>query len=74
MKIVNVHRRLLFAKPSAVGALLDSMASPSDVLWPGYAWPRLKLNRLLSVGSSGGHGPIRYVVEAYQPGHSVRLR
>lgn len=28
----------------------------------------------LNVGSTGGHGPVRYSVEAYEPGLSVRFR
>jgi hypothetical protein len=32
------------------------------------------LDRPLQVGAVGGHGPIRYTVEAYQPGESIRFR
>ncbi|MBD0327624.1 MAG: hypothetical protein ICV68_14400, partial [Pyrinomonadaceae bacterium] len=28
----------------------------------------------LAVGTSGGHGPIRYMVEAYEPGRRIRFR
>jgi hypothetical protein len=34
----------------------------------------MKLDRPLGVGARGGHGPIRYVVEAYVPAHCVRFR
>jgi hypothetical protein len=74
MKVVNVHQRLLHASPEQVGALIDSLGSPADALWPGKVWPRLKFDRPLAVGAIGGHGPIRYVVEAYTPGQSVRFR
>lgn len=74
MKVVNVHQRLLHATPQQVGALLDALGSPADALWPGKAWPRMKFDRPLAVGAIGGHGPIRYVVEAYTPGQSVRFR
>lgn len=74
MKVVNVHQRLLHAAPEQVGALIDSLASPADALWPGQAWPRMKLDRPLGVGATGGHGPMRYFVEAYTPGQSVRFR
>jgi hypothetical protein len=39
LKVVNVHQRLLHASPERVGALIDSLASPEDRLWPGR-WPR----------------------------------
>ena len=74
MKVINVHQRLLHAPPDKVGALIDSLASPADALWPGQAWPRLKFDRPLGVGAAGGHGPIRYFVEAYTPGQAIRFR
>jgi hypothetical protein len=74
MKIVNVHQRLLHAHPERVGALIDTLASPGDRLWPHHAWPRMRFDRPLGVGATGGHGPIRYVVESYVPGQCVRFR
>jgi len=74
MKVVNVHQRLLHASPERVGALIDSLASPNDAMWPRQNWPRMKLDRPLAVGAVGGHGPIRYFVESYAPGHQVRFR
>ena len=74
MRVLNVHERLLAASPSDTGALIDSLASEDDRLWPGDAWPRMHFDRPLGVGARGGHGPIRYVVEAYEPGKRVRFR
>lgn len=34
----------------------------------------MRLDRPLQVGAAGGHGPIRYEVEAYEPGRIVRFR
>lgn len=74
MKIVNVHQRLLYASPEQVGALIAALSSPEDVLWPNDTWPRMKFDRPLGVGATGGHGPIGYFVEAYVPGESIRFR
>jgi len=74
MRIHNVHERLIEAPELEVGRLLDSLASPEDQLWPTDRWPRMVLDGPLGPGASGGHGPIRYVVEAYEPGRSVRFR
>ena len=74
MKIINVHQRLLQAPPERAGALIDTLASPQDLLWPRTHWPRMVLDAPLGVGAAGGHGPIRYVVEAYAPGLQVRFR
>jgi hypothetical protein len=69
--IRNVHERLLAAGPDEVGALLDSLSSPDDRLWPNRRWPAMKLDHGLEVGSDGGHGPVRYKVDRYEPGRLV---
>ncbi len=74
MKVVNIHERELQGSPQQVGALIDSLSSSQDALWPTRCWPRMKFDRPLSVGAEGGHGPIRYFVEAYEPGHSITFR
>jgi hypothetical protein len=74
LKVINVHQRLLHASPERVGALIDSLSSPVDALWPRKSWPRMSFDRPLAVGARGGHGPIRYFVEAYEPGESIRFR
>ena len=74
MRVRNVHERELQASPERVGALVDSLASRDDSLWPRLAWPRMEFDRPLSVGARGGHGPIRYFVEEYVPGTSIRFR
>lgn len=74
MKVQNIHQRALPASPQQVGALIDALSSPDDLLWPCQSWPRMAFDRPLSVGASGGHGPIRYVVDAYTPGHSITFR
>ena len=74
MNVRNVHERILPAPPARVGALVDSLASAEDGLWPRDRWPAMRFDRPLGVGAVGGHGPIRYRVEAYEPGRSVRFR
>lgn len=73
MKVRNVHERSFHAT-DRVGRLIDSLASPADALWPIQSWPRMVFDRPLEVGAAGGHGPIRYIVEDYQPGRSIRFR
>jgi hypothetical protein len=74
MRVLNIHERNLPIAPARVGELLDTLASPNDRLWPKAAWPRMAFDRPLGVGADGGHGPIRYVVAAYDPGVSVVFR
>ncbi|MFD9354625.1 SRPBCC family protein [Streptomyces sp. NPDC060031] len=74
MGVYNVHERLLDAKGSEVGALIDSLAGgAADRLWPHSNWPAVEFDRPLAVGASGGHGPVRYTVTAYVPGTWVRF-
>jgi len=74
VKVTNVHERLLPASPARVGQPLDSLAGPDDRLWPSADWPPMRLDRPLQVGAAGGNGPIRYEVEAYDPGRRVQFR
>ena len=74
MQVLNVHKRELIADSEQVGALLDSLSSSADALWPWHSWPRMEFDRPLVVGAAGGHGPVRYFVEEYQPGQSITFR
>jgi len=74
MKVLNIHERELEASHERVGALVDSLSSENDRLWPIHSWPRMKFDRPLGIGARGGHGPIGYVVEEYEPGQTVKFR
>lgn len=72
--VVNIHAREFPVEAERLGELLDGLASDRDRLWPAHRWPPMRLDGPLQVGAKGGHGPIRYVVERYEPGRSVRFR
>jgi len=74
MKVRNVHERVLDVPAFDPAVLLDGLASPDDALWPRHLWPAMKFDRPLQVGAVGGHGPIRYTVEEYEPGRRIRFR
>ena len=71
MRILNVHERSFRSSPEQAARLLDSLSSPDDALWPSKHWPRMRLDKPLGLGATGGHGPIRYSVVAYEPGKKV---
>lgn len=74
MKVLNVHERVL-PQAAEVGTLIDGLGDAHhDRLWPSERWPAMTLDRPLAVGAAGGHGPIRYVVDEYEPGRRVRFR
>jgi hypothetical protein len=74
MAVISLHVRHLPVPVSEVGALMDTLASEGDLLWPVHRWPAMRFDRPLDVGAVGGHGPIRYTVEHYVPGRWVRFR
>lgn len=74
MAVVNVHERVLDAPRAEIGKLIDSLASADDRLWPRDRWPAMRFDRPLGVGAVGGHGPIRYSVESYEPGFRIQYR
>lgn len=74
MAVLNIHTRRVPGTVAEAGALLDSLASEDDRLWPGRRWPPMRFDRPLGAGAAGGHGPVRYTVEEYQPGLRVRCR
>ncbi|MGP4019432.1 SRPBCC family protein [Saccharopolyspora sp. 5N708] len=73
MAIRNTHVRHLPVDEGTAGALIDSLASSHDRLWPHDDWPPMEFDGPLGVGAAGGHGPIRYRVIAYAPGRWVRF-
>lgn len=74
MQVRNTHERMLPVSPEIAGAMLDSLASEQDRLWPRDRWPAMRFDRPLCVGAVGGHGPIRYFVQTYHPGERVCFR
>lgn len=74
MQVVNIHRRALRASAGEVGHMLDSLSSQEDAIWPSHSWPKMKLDRPLSIGAAGGHGPVRYLVQEYISGKRVKFR
>src|SRR5262249_36462925 len=69
----NVQSRVIDAPAPVLGALVDGIAGSGDRLWPAPNWPAIRLDRGLTVGSKGGHGPIRYSVIEYEPGARIRF-
>lgn len=74
MQVLNVHGREFDLPLATVGSLIDSLASTNDSLWPNEKWPPMRFDRALDAGTRGGHGPIRYYIEDYQPSRLVVFR
>jgi hypothetical protein len=74
MKVINIHQRIIHQPKSAVVELFNTLASKNDLMLATNKWPAMKLDIGLTVGSKGGHGPIRYTIEAYSPGEFIQFR
>ncbi|MEM8895576.1 MAG: hypothetical protein AAGC88_13425 [Bacteroidota bacterium] len=48
-----------------------TLATKDDKVWPIDRWLRMKFRDGLEVGSSVGHGPIRYQVGYYDPENPI---
>ncbi|MBX2802106.1 MAG: hypothetical protein KTR31_30780 [Myxococcales bacterium] len=73
MRFTSIHECRFAAPVQRASELLDGLSSEEDRLWP-HGWPEQRFDGPLAVGATGGHGPIRYSVEAYEPGRLVSYR
>jgi hypothetical protein len=74
MKVENIHTRMYPVEKELIWSYIEKISSKEDQIWPFENWPRMILRPKLSVGASGGHGPIRYFVEAIDIGKRIVFR
>lgn len=68
MRIHNVHERTLPIDADAAWALVDSLGTPDDRLWP-RRWPRMRRTEAIAQ-----HAFVKYHVVGREPGQSLRFR
>lgn len=74
MKVLNIHKRTLNQPKRKVTELLKTLSTENDKIWPKEKWPEMKFKDGIQVGAKGGHGPIRYTVEKYNPNEIIQFR
>lgn len=74
MKVINIHKRIINQPKSELNAIISTLATKEDKVWPTKNWPRMKLDQGLTKGSKGGHGPIGYFVEEYIPNELIQFK
>lgn len=74
MKVLNTHKRILNQPKSKIVELLETLSAENDKIWPKDKWPAMKFKGGIKVGAKGGHGPIRYSVEKYDPNKIIQFR
>ena len=74
MKVLNIHKRTIHQPKNKVSELLKTLSTENDLIWPKENWPEMKFKDGIQVGAKGGHGPIRYTVEKYDPNEIIQFR
>ncbi len=69
----NVHERHISASAERVGAVLETLATDHDQLWPVATWAPMVLDRGLEPGSHGGHDGVGYTVTTHEPGRLIEF-
>ena len=72
--VINTHERSFNVPATHLERLIDQLASSQDIFWPSDRWPPMRFDGPLAVGARGGHGPIQYVIERYEPGRVIEFR
>lgn len=73
MKVLNVHKRTINRPKEKIAKLFSTLATDNDMLLATHKWSPMILDNGLSIGSKGGHGPIRYSVNKFVPGTMVEF-
>lgn len=74
MKVLNIHKRTLSQPKSKVAEILKTLSTENDRIWPKENWPEMKFKNGIQLGANGGHGPIRYSVEKYNPDEIIQFQ
>ena len=74
MKVENVHKRIINLSKAEFAVLLDALSTKGDKVWPNDNWPKIYFKNGLKVGSVGGHGIIKYLIEEYIRGELIVFR
>lgn len=70
-EVRNVHERTIAAGGAEVGRMLDTLGTEGDLMWRTDLVPAMVMSDGPRVGSSGGHGLVRYHVTAFEPGRRI---
>ena len=73
MKIKNTHSRTIHQPIEMVTALLPSLATKEDKIWPLEKWPKMYFKEGKTEGAIGGHGPIAYQITKYIPNNLIEF-
>lgn len=73
MKVLNIHTRAIHQPKDKLAELFKTLASNNDRMLATDKWPPMILDNGLRVGSKGGHGPIKYTVQEFEPDEFIQF-
>lgn len=74
MKVINLHTRTINQPKHKVEELFRTLSSKNDMMLATDKWSPMILDNGLNVGSKGGHGPIKYKVQDYNPDNYIQFQ
>ncbi|WP_282086914.1 hypothetical protein [Aquimarina algiphila] len=74
MKVTNIHKRTIHQPKSVIVKILETLSTTNDQIWPYEKWPAMRFKEGLREGAKGGHGPIKYTIEKYEPGKLIQFK
>ncbi len=73
MKVTNIHKRVITQPKANIAELFKTLSSENDMMLATDKWSPMILDNGLSVGSKGGHGPIKYTVKDFKPDNFIQF-
>jgi hypothetical protein len=74
LRVINIHKRTINQSKAKIAEMFKTLATDNDMILATDKWSPMKLDNGLQAGSKGGHGPIRYLVQEYKPGESIKFK
>lgn len=74
MQVLNTHIRIIDIPTEEIVSIFETLSTKNDKVWPLEKWPAMKFNEGIQTGAKGGHGPIKYSVEIYNPRKIIQFR
>ncbi len=74
MNVTNIHKRIINQPKENIAPLLKTLSTAQDKVWPNEYWPAIRFREGLVIGSKGGHGIIKYVIQDYIEGEHIAFR
>ena len=74
LKVLNIHNRIIDRPIQSIADALGTLSKENDRVWPFEKWPAMRFKEDIGIGAKGGHGPIKYTIEKYNPTKEIQFR